>query len=108
MNISVADFPAEVIEQILLFVPTPSALCRVAATCSALSELVSTSERVWDCRYKKRWSHRDSSIVAFSQHHYKVRLLQDKEKLRRLQEVSVAVGRLQEYGLGHEYKSPFK
>jgi hypothetical protein len=93
------DFPDEVIEQILLFVPTPRAVCRVGTTCSSLCELVATNERIWDHMYKKRWSKRDSSITMYTQQHYKDQHAADGETLRELQMVSQELGQKKDYGL---------
>lgn len=100
------DFPDEVIEQILLFVPTPRAVCRVGATCSSLCELVATNEHIWDHMYKKRWSKRDSSITTYNQQHYRDQHAADGEIVRQLQTVSQEIGQKEDYGLGREFSNP--
>jgi regulator of sirC expression with transglutaminase-like and TPR domain len=97
------DFPDEVIEQILLFIPTPRAVCRVGATRSSLFQLVANNERIWDHMYKKRWSKRDSSITTYAQQHYKDQHTADGEILRQLQTVSQEIGQKEDYGLGREF-----
>ena len=78
MSDSLANFPAEVIEQILLFAPSPRAVTRVGGTCSTLHELVTTNERIWNSLYKRRWIiMRESSQLVYSRQDYVDRHGQD-------------------------------
>jgi len=107
MSVSFVELPSEVLEQILLFVPTPRALCRIGTTCSSLAETLATSERVWNHLYKKRWTYQVySAETTFSQRDYRARHVQDGETLCRLLTVSDEVAHKQDYGLGRRFENP--
>lgn len=107
MSYSLADLPVEVLEQILLFVPTPRALCRIGTTCSALSRLLTANERVeqnvWGSLYRKRWKCGNifpQSDTNISYRSYKARHVQDHATFHSLLDVSETVERERDYGLG--------
>lgn len=107
MSISLVDLPEDVIEQILLFVPSPIVAIRVGATCSTLTELVHTNERIWNLYYRKRWTYKEASEdQVFTCLDYRDRHLDDGETLRMLLEVSKQVEKERDYGLGRDYHNP--
>ena len=109
-SLPLLELPAEVTAQILSFLSSPRALCRVATTCSILLEAINASESLWDGLYQQRWQ-RDGPCVSrgggrYLRQDYRDRHLRDRAFLHEFLRLSEAVAREQDYALGRKYENP--
>ena len=109
MIASIVNLPADALEEVLLFVPICAARNLsvrndMSAVCNSLSRRATVSGRFFTRKDGPIKLYHPDSI--FLRDHYQQRHVQDGITLHKLLQVSHAVERAQDYGLGSKYENP--